>query len=93
MSVVAKSLYSIINRWDFLNCSLCESYSLQETLKKILESVNVLKRAVCTVALPWIKDEAPGAVTDAAVVFCNTNSTLLEVSLQTLNTVCLSLPL
>ncbi|XP_017279339.1 ATP-binding cassette sub-family A member 12 [Kryptolebias marmoratus] len=58
----------------------------QETLEKILESVNVLKRAVCAVALPWIKDEAPSTVTNAAVTFCHTNSTLFEVTLQTVTT-------
>lgn len=70
-----------------------KSYFMQETMNKILESVNVLKRAVCTVALPWIKTEAPSTVTNAADIFCNTNSTLFEVSLQTVNTVRLSLPL
>lgn len=93
MSVISNSLHRVINKCGFLKCGLCESYSLQETMNKTLESVTVLKRAVCTVALPWIKYQAPSSVTDAAVTFCNTNSSLFEVSLQTLNTVCLSLPL
>uniref|UniRef100_A0A8C6M0S8 ATP binding cassette subfamily A member 12 n=1 Tax=Nothobranchius furzeri TaxID=105023 RepID=A0A8C6M0S8_NOTFU len=59
--------------------------SLQEALAQLLESVNVLRKAICTVTLPWTNTEAPNSVTDALTSFCNSNSSLLEVSLQTLN--------
>uniref|UniRef100_A0A3Q2QFZ9 ATP binding cassette subfamily A member 12 n=1 Tax=Fundulus heteroclitus TaxID=8078 RepID=A0A3Q2QFZ9_FUNHE len=59
----------------------------QETMNTILESVNILKRAICTITLPWINQTSPSTVTHAMVTFCNSNSTVLGVSLQTLNEV------
>ncbi|XP_041858132.1 ATP-binding cassette sub-family A member 12 isoform X2 [Melanotaenia boesemani] len=57
----------------------------QENVNKMLESVNILKRAICTVTLPAINGTSPDTLTYAVITFCNTNNTVFEVTLQTLN--------
>uniref|UniRef100_A0A3B3UCG3 ATP binding cassette subfamily A member 12 n=1 Tax=Poecilia latipinna TaxID=48699 RepID=A0A3B3UCG3_9TELE len=66
-----------------LNTSLPD----QETMNAIMESVNIFKKAICTVTLPWMNQTSPNPVTHAMVTFCNSNNTVLEASLQTLNKV------
>nr|XP_054603018.1 glucosylceramide transporter ABCA12 isoform X2 [Nothobranchius furzeri] len=83
-SLVGSTNQGIPNSVSFvsaLNITLTD----QEALAQLLESVNVLRKAICTVTLPWTNTEAPNSVTDALTSFCNSNSSLLEVSLQTLN--------
>ncbi|XP_029967302.1 uncharacterized protein abca12 isoform X2 [Salarias fasciatus] len=58
-----------------------------ESLAYVQDTVNLLKRAVCTLVLPRINTTSPDVLTDAAVQFCTTNDTLFEVSLYTLNQV------
>ncbi|XP_050926506.1 LOW QUALITY PROTEIN: glucosylceramide transporter ABCA12 [Lates calcarifer] len=69
------------------NVSLINSTLLgnQETMNKMLQTVTVLKRAICTVALPMINTTSPNAFSYSVVTFCKSNSTVLEVSLQTFN--------
>ncbi|XP_040913792.1 ATP-binding cassette sub-family A member 12 [Toxotes jaculatrix] len=69
------------------NVSLKNSTLLgdQETLDKMLESVNLLKRVICTVTLPMINTTSPDPLTYAVVTFCKSNNTVFEVSLDTLN--------
>lgn len=55
----------------------------------MLETINVLKRAVCSLTLPMINRTPQSTLTNAVVTFCETNNTMFEVSLQTLNQVCL----
>ncbi|XP_060944020.1 uncharacterized protein abca12 [Limanda limanda] len=57
----------------------------KESFNKLLESVSVLKRAICTMILPMINTTSPDPFTTCAVTFCKTNNTVLEVSLSTLN--------
>lgn len=57
-------------------------------MNKMLESVNMLKRAFCSVTLPMINTTSPNALTYAVVTFCKSNDTVFEVSLVTLNQVC-----
>uniref|UniRef100_A0A0S7EWI0 ABCAC n=4 Tax=Poeciliopsis prolifica TaxID=188132 RepID=A0A0S7EWI0_9TELE len=66
-----------------LNTSLPD----QETMNAIMESVNFFKKAICTVTLPWMNQTSPKAVTHAMLTFCNSNNTVLEASLQTMNKV------
>ncbi|XP_023284363.1 ATP-binding cassette sub-family A member 12 [Seriola lalandi dorsalis] len=69
------------------NVSLINTTHLgdQETLNKMLESVNLLKRAICTMTLPMINTTSPNTLTSAVVTFCHSNNTVFEVSLDTLN--------
>uniref|UniRef100_A0A8C9YEQ3 ATP binding cassette subfamily A member 12 n=1 Tax=Sander lucioperca TaxID=283035 RepID=A0A8C9YEQ3_SANLU len=57
----------------------------QETLNKMLESVNLLKRAICTMMLPMMNTTSPNPLCYAVVTFCKSNDTVFEVSLNTLN--------
>ncbi|XP_036065527.1 uncharacterized protein abca12 isoform X2 [Oryzias melastigma] len=57
----------------------------EETIDKMLESINILKRAVCSLTLPMINTSPQSTFTNAVVTFCKTNNTMFEVSLQTLN--------
>ncbi|PWA31216.1 hypothetical protein CCH79_00002910, partial [Gambusia affinis] len=91
---LVKFMESIIgssNRANYTNVPLMgplnTSLPDQETMKAIVESVNIFKKAICTVTLPWMNQTSPNAVTHAIVTFCNSNNTVLEASLQTLNKV------
>uniref|UniRef100_A0A671U5T1 ATP binding cassette subfamily A member 12 n=1 Tax=Sparus aurata TaxID=8175 RepID=A0A671U5T1_SPAAU len=68
--------------------SMCDGrnhiFSL-ETLTQLLESVSVVKRAVCTLMLPMINTTSPDPISSVVVTFCKSNNTVLETSLQTLN--------
>ncbi len=70
------------------NLNPYESYPLQESLNKMQESVNLLKRAICTMMLPIINTTSPNPLSYAVVTFCTSNDTVFEVSLNTLNQVC-----
>ncbi|XP_071381008.1 uncharacterized protein abca12 [Centroberyx affinis] len=59
----------------------------QEALHAMLESMNLLKRSICTLALPMMNTSSLNPVTFAVVTFCKSNDTLLEVSIITLNKV------
>ncbi|XP_040004739.1 ATP-binding cassette sub-family A member 12 [Xiphias gladius] len=68
------------------NISLINTTILgDQTLNKMLESVNLLKRAICTMTLPMINTSSPSPLTYAAVTFCKSNNTVFEVLLDTLN--------
>ncbi|KAK5890557.1 hypothetical protein CesoFtcFv8_014071 [Champsocephalus esox] len=51
----------------------------------MLESVNLFKRAICSLALPMINTSSPDSISYAVVTFCTSNNTLFEVSLNTIN--------
>lgn len=68
------------------NCNILV-HLLQETLTQLLESVSVVKRAVCTLMLPMINTTSPDPISSVVVTFCKSNNTVLETSLQTLNEV------
>uniref|UniRef100_A0A8C7XP47 ATP-binding cassette, sub-family A (ABC1), member 12 n=1 Tax=Oryzias sinensis TaxID=183150 RepID=A0A8C7XP47_9TELE len=57
----------------------------EETIDKMLETINILKRAICSLTLPMINRTPESTLTNAVVTFCETNNTMFEVSLQTLN--------
>uniref|UniRef100_A0A665XAY9 ATP-binding cassette, sub-family A (ABC1), member 12 n=1 Tax=Echeneis naucrates TaxID=173247 RepID=A0A665XAY9_ECHNA len=57
----------------------------QESLDKLLQSANLLKRAICTITLPITNTTSPNPLSSAVITFCHSNNTLLEVSLHTLN--------
>lgn len=63
------------------------SSPVQESLNKTLESLNLLKRAICTMTLPMINNTTPCPFSYAVLNFCYSNDTMLEVSLLTLNQV------
>lgn len=50
--------------------------------------MNLLKRAMCTLMLPRMNTTSPDALSYAVVTFCRSNNSLFEVSLNTLNQVC-----
>lgn len=54
----------------------------------MLESLHLLKRVFCNMALPLINTTSPSPLSYSVVTFCNSNSTVFETSLQTLNQVC-----
>uniref|UniRef100_A0A8C3AW17 ATP binding cassette subfamily A member 12 n=1 Tax=Cyclopterus lumpus TaxID=8103 RepID=A0A8C3AW17_CYCLU len=60
-------------------------FSSSETLNGMLESVNLLKRAVCKMTLSMVNTRFPSPFSDSVVAFCKSNNTVLEFSLQTLN--------
>lgn len=60
---------------------------LQENLDNMLESANLLKRAICTVTLPMLNESSLDVFTNAVFTFCKTNNTVFEVSLYTVNQV------
>lgn len=53
----------------------------------MLESVSLVKRAICTLILPLVNTSSPGPLVYSVVTFCKSNNTVLEVSLYTLNQV------
>ncbi|KAK5861274.1 hypothetical protein PBY51_022684 [Eleginops maclovinus] len=57
----------------------------QGSPEQMLESVNLLKRAICSLTLPMINITSPNSISYAVVTFCSSNNTMLEVSLNTLN--------
>ncbi|XP_042350102.1 glucosylceramide transporter ABCA12 [Plectropomus leopardus] len=57
----------------------------EETLNEMLESVNLLKRAICSMTLPMMNTTSPDALSYAVVSFCKSNNTLFEVSLNAFN--------
>ncbi|XP_060910213.1 uncharacterized protein abca12 isoform X2 [Labrus mixtus] len=63
-----------------------------ETLHTMLESANMLKRAMCAVTLPMI-NVASSPLSFAVVTFCKSNETVFEVSLNTLNQILMDLML
>ncbi|XP_041662328.1 ATP-binding cassette sub-family A member 12 [Cheilinus undulatus] len=65
-----------------------------ETLHAMLESVNMLKQAICPMMLPKINNnQTTRPLSFAVVTFCTTNETMLEVSLNTLNQVLIEMML
>ncbi|XP_036965803.1 ATP-binding cassette sub-family A member 12 isoform X3 [Acanthopagrus latus] len=70
---------------SFTNGSTPTSLEDQETLRQLLESVSVVKRAVCTLMLPMINTTSPDPLSSVVVNFCKSNNTVVEASLQTLN--------
>lgn len=76
---------------NFHNLGPYNSHPLQETLNQMLESMNLLKRAICTMTLPMINTTSPTPLCYAVLTFCKSNNTVFEVSLRTLNQVCVCL--
>ncbi|KAM8855240.1 uncharacterized protein abca12 [Spinachia spinachia] len=57
-----------------------------QTVDKMLGSVTLLKSAVCKIALPMvISTSSADPLSYAAVTFCKSNNTVLEVSMKALN--------
>ncbi|XP_053295252.1 uncharacterized protein abca12 isoform X4 [Pleuronectes platessa] len=83
-SIVGQTQQGSPNNVSFTNTTLVGD---KESFNKLLESVSVLKRAICTMILPMINTTSPDPLTTSAVTFCKTNNTVLEVSLSTLNQV------
>ncbi|KAM4558332.1 uncharacterized protein abca12 [Odontesthes bonariensis] len=73
--------HSKISLMSVINTTLDD----QEALNKMLESVNILKRAICTMTLPMINRTSPDTLTSAVITFCNSNDTVFEVSIDALN--------
>lgn len=67
------------------------SFPVQENSTNMLESVNLVKRAMCTMTLPIINTTLPHPFAYAVVTFCKSNNTVFEASLLTLNQVCVYL--
>lgn len=63
-------------------------YPLQEALNEMLQSLGLLKRAICTMTLPMINTTSPSPLSYAVVTFCKSNNTVFETSLYTINQVC-----
>uniref|UniRef100_A0A3Q1H078 ABC transporter domain-containing protein n=1 Tax=Anabas testudineus TaxID=64144 RepID=A0A3Q1H078_ANATE len=79
-------LANLLQGRGFFNVSLNKDSSINhETLNKMLESVNLVKKAMCTMTLPMVDTVSPSPLAYAAVTFCKSNDTLFEVSLLTLN--------
>ncbi|XP_033473300.2 uncharacterized protein abca12 [Epinephelus lanceolatus] len=57
----------------------------EESVNEMLDSMNLLKRAICTLMLPRMNTTSPDALSYAVVTFCRSNNSLFEVSLNTLN--------
>ncbi|KAM9710193.1 uncharacterized protein abca12 isoform 2-T2 [Menidia menidia] len=85
---VLENIFGTSYQGDGKKISLMSTFNTtldDQTLNRILESVNVLKRAICTVTLPMINRTSPDTLTYAVITFCNSNSTVFEVSIDTLN--------
>ncbi|XP_061579710.1 glucosylceramide transporter ABCA12 [Cololabis saira] len=86
---VMENMFGSSYSGDHNNVTLMSSMNTtlhdQETWNKMLESVNIMKRAICTVTLPMINRTSPSTFTYAVVTFCNSNNTVFEVSLNTFN--------
>lgn len=65
----------------------CYSYCSQGNLSSLLTSVTFLKKAVCTTLLSFMNLTSPNPVSHSLVMFCQSNSTALEVTLNVLNQV------
>ncbi|XP_015235444.1 PREDICTED: ATP-binding cassette sub-family A member 12 [Cyprinodon variegatus] len=76
-----RAKYQNVHLMNALNTSFHD----QEAINTIMESVNVFKKAICTVAFPLINQTSPNTISNAMVTFCNSNTTALEASLQTMN--------
>ncbi|XP_034550567.1 uncharacterized protein abca12 [Notolabrus celidotus] len=64
-----------------------------ETFYRMLESANMLKKAICTVTLPMINTTSSSPASYAVVTFCKSNDTVFEVSLNMLNQILMELML
>ncbi|XP_031714357.1 ATP-binding cassette sub-family A member 12 [Anarrhichthys ocellatus] len=77
------------NQGSLNNASLMNAMNTtllgNQTLNKMLESVNLLKAAICKMTLPMVNTTSANSLSHAAVTFCKSNNTVLEVSLNTLN--------
>ncbi|XP_070831676.1 uncharacterized protein abca12 [Chaetodon trifascialis] len=78
---------------SFMNATITAPLGDQEALNKMLESLSLLKRAICTMTLPMINTSSSNPLCYAVVTFCNSNSTVFEVSLLVLNQVMMELML
>ncbi|KAK2839662.1 hypothetical protein Q5P01_013402 [Channa striata] len=67
---------------DNANTTLHEG---QESLHDMLNSVNLVRRALCTLILPIINATSPNHLAYPVVTFCSSNNTVFETSLVTLN--------
>ena len=54
----------------------------------MVESMRELRTAMCTVGLSMVNSSSGHPLYYALVTFCGTNNTVLEVSLLTINQVC-----
>uniref|UniRef100_A0A3P8W266 ATP binding cassette subfamily A member 12 n=1 Tax=Cynoglossus semilaevis TaxID=244447 RepID=A0A3P8W266_CYNSE len=61
--------------------------TLRGNLNSLLTSVTFLKKAVCTTLLSFMNLTSPNPVSHSLVMFCQSNSTALEVTLNVLNQV------
>ncbi|XP_010767502.1 ATP-binding cassette sub-family A member 12-like, partial [Notothenia coriiceps] len=73
------------NNASFMNTMNNTLPADQESLNQMLESVNLLKRAICSLTLPMINTSSSDSISYAVVTFCTSNNTLFEVSLNTIN--------
>ncbi|XP_051259483.1 uncharacterized protein abca12 isoform X6 [Dicentrarchus labrax] len=81
------------NNVSLMNAISSSPLGDQEALNQTLESLNVLKRAVCTVMLPMMNTTSANTLSYAVVTFCKSNNTVFEVSLNTLNQILMGLML
>ncbi|TMS06801.1 ATP-binding cassette sub-family A member 12 [Larimichthys crocea] len=91
-NILGSSYPGTSNNVSFNNGPSTTPLENQENLNKILETVSMLKRAICTITLPMINQTSPH-LTDAVVTFCKSNNTLLESSITTLNKILMELML
>nr|XP_040057060.1 ATP-binding cassette sub-family A member 12 [Gasterosteus aculeatus aculeatus] len=86
-----KNLLGPANQGRSYNASFMNAMNVtfpgnQEAMDKMLGSVYLLKSAICKVALPMINaTSSPDPLSYAAVTFCKSNNTVLEVSIKALN--------
>ncbi|XP_062287286.1 glucosylceramide transporter ABCA12 [Scomber scombrus] len=73
------------NNESFINTINTTLLTDQGARNDMLESVNMLKKAFCTMALPMANATLPNAVTYAVVTFCKSNDTVFEVTLLMFN--------
>lgn len=76
---------------NFNNLNSYKSLPVQENSTKMFESVNLVKRAICTMTLPMVNETSPHPLAYGMVTFCKSNNTVVEASLLTLNQVCVYL--
>ncbi|XP_035533108.1 ATP-binding cassette sub-family A member 12 [Morone saxatilis] len=81
------------NNVSLMNAISSSPLGDQETLNQTLESLNVVKRAVCSVMLPMMNTTSANTLCYAVVTFCKSNNTVFEVSLNTLNQILMQLML
>ncbi|KAL6100670.1 abca12 [Pungitius sinensis] len=86
-----KNLLGPVNQGRSYNASFMNAINTtfpgnQATMDQMLGSVNLLKSGVCKMALPMFNaTSSPDPLSYAAVTFCESNNTVLEVSIQALN--------